>query len=75
MYVEIVVDPEDVLSELSTDELIKELEKRGNDYNTQYIDADEARQLLETIWLLKREGKDYNKALDQLIYYVLGKIV
>ena len=75
MYVEIDIDPEDVLSELSTDELINEIKRRGYSYNTTFLDADEARQLLETVWLLKREGKDYNKALDQLIYYVLGKIV
>lgn len=69
------VDLDDMLEEIDTDELINELERRGNYYNTQYIDADEARQKLTKIWELRRVGKDYNKELDDLIYYVLGKVV
>lgn len=38
-------------------------------------DADEAREKLEKIWLLRREGKQYDRELDQLIYYVLGKAI
>ena len=69
------VDVDDLLEEVDTDDLIDELKRRGNDYNTQYIDADEARQKLTKIWELRRVGKDYNKELDDLIYYVLGKVI
>jgi hypothetical protein len=60
---------------INTDDLIDELETRGRDYNTNGVDADEMRNLLETIWLNRRTGKDYQNELDKLIYGVLGKIV
>jgi hypothetical protein len=69
------VDVDDLLDEIDTEDLITELERRGNDYNTRYIDADDARQKLTKIWELRRVGKDYDKELDDLIYYVLGKVV
>ena len=65
----------DVLDEIDTDELIEELERRGKDYNTQDIDADAMRGLLEKIWMNRRTGKDYQSELNALIYGVLGKIV
>jgi hypothetical protein len=69
------VDARDVLEELDTDELIGELERRGRDYNTQGVDADAMRALLEKIWMNRRTGKDYQVELNALIYGVLGKIV
>jgi hypothetical protein len=63
------------LDEFDTDDLIEELELRGHDYNTKYVDADAMRGLLETIWLNRRNGKDYQKELDALIYGVLGKVL
>lgn len=69
------VDARDVLEEIDTDELIEELERRGKDYNTQGVDADAMRELLEKIWMNRRTGKDYQSELNALIYGVLGKIV
>jgi hypothetical protein len=69
------VDARDVLDEIDTDELIGELERRGRDYNTQGVDADAMRALLEKIWMNRRTGKDYQSELNALIYGVLGKIV
>jgi hypothetical protein len=69
------VDARDVLEEIDTDELIEELERRGKDYNTQGVDVDEMRALLEKIWMNRRTGKDYQAELNSLIYGVLGKIV
>ena len=69
------IDARDVLEELDTDELIGELERRGRDYNTQGVDADAMRELLEKIWMNRRTGKDYQSELNALIYGVLGKIV
>lgn len=74
-YVNVHVNVDDVLDELSDDDLIDELERRRADYNTEDIDADAMRGLLETIWLNRRNGKDYQAELDALIYGVLGKII
>ncbi len=69
------IDARDVLDELDTDDLIEELERRGLDYNTNGVDGDEMRGLLEKIWMNRRTGKDYQSELNALIYGVLGKIV
>jgi hypothetical protein len=74
-YITVTADVEVDLSDIDTDDLIDELETRGRDYNTNGVDADEMRNLLETIWLNRRTGKDYQNELDKLIYGVLGKIV
>jgi hypothetical protein len=63
------------LSEFDTDDLIEELESRGMDYNTKYVDGEEMRVLLETIWQKRRIGKDYQQELDGLIRGVLGKVI
>ena len=42
------------LSEFDTDDLIEELESRGMDYNTKYVDGEEMRVMLETIWQKRR---------------------
>jgi hypothetical protein len=73
VYTEVEVDVE--LSDFDTDDLIEELENRGLDYNTQGVDGDEMRELLNQIWLNRRTGRDYQTELDQLIYGVLGRIV
>ena len=74
-YVNTYVEVDDVLDELSDDELIDELKRRGNDYNTQFVDGDEMRMVLQTLYEKRRIGKDYQSELDQLIYGILGKIV
>ena len=74
-YINVTADVEVDLSDIDTDDLIDELETRGRDYNTNGVDADEMRNLLEKIWLNRRTGKDYQNELDKLIYGVLGKIV
>lgn len=63
------------LSEFDTDDLIEELENRGIDYNTKYVDGEQMRLLLETIWQKRRIGQDYQRELDDLIQGVLGKVV
>ena len=73
VYTEVEVDVD--LSEFDTDDLIEELENRGLDYNTQGVDADEMRGLLEQIWINRRQGQDYQPQLDQLIWGVLGRVV
>jgi hypothetical protein len=72
-YVSVDVDVD--LADFDTDDLIQELERRGDAYNTEGVDADEARERLEKVYQLRRRGQNYEAALDQLIYYVLGKMV
>jgi hypothetical protein len=74
-YVNTYVEVDDVLEELSDDELIDELKRRGQDYNTSFVDGDAMRLILEKIWLNRRLGKNYQTELNDLIYGVLGKIV
>lgn len=63
------------LSEFDTDDLIEELENRGVDYNIKGADGDEMRDVLEQIWQRRRQGQDYQRELDQLIWGVLGRVV
>ncbi len=74
-YKYVTTEVEVDLSDFDTDDLTEELERRGLDYNTKYVDADEMRLVLEKIWANRRIGKDYQSELDALIYGVLGKIV
>jgi hypothetical protein len=71
-YVSVDVDVD--LGDFDTDDLIRELDNRGHGYNTHGVDGDEAREFLQQVYQLRRSGQDYNSALDQLIYHVLGKI-
>lgn len=63
------------LSDFDTDELIEELESRGLDMNTKYVDADEVREQLEAVWQQRRQGLSFDAQLDQLIYTALGRIL
>ena len=69
--VEVKIDIDD----FDTDELIEELERRGIDYNTNGVDGDEMRSVLEQVWQRRRQGQDYQQELDQLIWGVLGRVV
>lgn len=65
MYKTVEVDVD--LSDFDTEDLIEELELRGKELAVD--------NLIEKIWILRREGRDYQTELDQLIYKTLGKIV
>ena len=68
--VEVEVDLED----FDTDDLIHELERRGCDYNTQDVDGDANREILDQIYHLRRTGQDYQQQLDTLIWNIVGRI-
>ena len=74
-YKYVTAEVEVDLEEFDTDELIEELERRGVDYNTNGVDGDEMREVLDQVWQKRRLGRDYQAELNQLIYGVLGKIV
>ena len=69
IYKEVEVDVE--LDDFNDEDLIEELESRGLGFDV----TSNSKTLLETIWLKRREGRDYQYELDQLIYVALGKIV
>ena len=71
IYTEVEVDVD--LSDFETEDLLEELESRGElPVDSRY----DAKDLLEAIWLKRRVGRtDYQTELDQLIYAGLGKII
>ena len=71
VYTEVEVDVS--LSDFDTKDLIEELESRGN-FPPPECDLD-SKEIVESIYLKRRFGKDYQQELDQLIYQVIGKIV
>jgi hypothetical protein len=71
VYKEVEVDVD--LHDFDTDDLIEELEERGElPSSTGPYDSNE---LVQQIWQLRRNGKDYQRLLDDLIYAVTGRIV
>ena len=68
------VDVDVGLEDFDTDDLIDELERRGSDYNTQGVDGDLNRDILQQIWLKRRMNQPFEAELDQLIWNVVGRI-
>ena len=69
------VDVDIDLDEFDDDQLLDELESRGLDMNSRFVDGDQMREILEKIWLKRRTNKDYQRELDDLIYFGIGKIL
>ena len=69
MYTEVEVDVS--LEDFDTDDLLEELEERG----ALPVEGDvNARELVEKMYYLHRQGQDCTPMLDQLFYSVLGRI-
>ena len=71
IYTEVEVEVD--ISEFDTDDLIEELESRGELPKTNGLY--DFNQLIDQIWMLRRNGQDYQRQLDDLIYNVTGHIV
>ena len=69
------VDVDIDLDEFDDDQLLDELKSRGLDMNSRFVDGDYMREILEQIWLKRRTNKDYQRELDDLIYFGIGKIL
>ena len=69
------VDVDIDLEEFDDYDLLDELERRGLDMNTKFVDGDRMREILEQIWMKRRTNKDYQRELDDLIYFGIGKIL
>lgn len=68
VYTEVDVE----LSDFETDDLLDELELRGE----LPIDSDyDAKAIVEQMYQLRRQGKPYDHLLDSLFYSVLGRVV
>ena len=70
VYTEVEVDVD--LGDFDTEDLIEELESRGELPSTGPYDS---KELVEKIWMQRRNGKDYQLLLDDLVYAVTGRIV
>lgn len=67
VYTEVDVD----ISDFETDDLIEELERRGE----AIMDNGDGKEVLRIIYEKRRLGKDYQAELDQLLYIGLGKVL
>ena len=69
VYTEVEVN----LGDFDTEDLIEELEERGElPLSTGPYDS---KELVQKIWMARRQGKDYQALLDDLIYAVTGQII
>jgi hypothetical protein len=73
-YITAEVEVDVNLSDFDTDDLIAELEFRGEMPSNE--GSFDAKELLETIWLKRIQGNnDYQTELDLLIFQVLGHVI
>jgi hypothetical protein len=70
VYTEVEVDVD--IGDFDTDDLLEELESRGSLPPEGDINA---KELVEQMYYLHRQGQDCTHLLDRLFYSVLGKIV
>jgi hypothetical protein len=70
IYKEVEVDVD--LDDFDDDDLIEEVERRRLGVD---IATDDAKELVDKIYHLRRLGRDYEQELDQLIYAVTGRAV
>jgi hypothetical protein len=69
-YVEVYLEPSEVLREIDTEDLIEELESRGSDMNSR----NSINSLIQKIYELRSTGQNYDAVLDELIYNTIGRI-
>jgi hypothetical protein len=69
VYTEVEVDVE--LSDFEDDDLIEELERRGRGFD---VAGQTPTELVDRIHQLRRNGGDYQRKLDELIYVTIGRI-
>ena len=72
VYTEVEVEVD--ISEFDTTDLIEELEDRG-ELPSSSSSLYDSNQLVEQIWMRRRNGQDYQRQLDDLIYQITGRIV
>ena len=70
VYTEVEVDVD--IGDFETDDLLEELEERGA---LPVEGSYDAKELVEQIYYLRRQGQAYEHLMDSLMYSVLGRIV
>jgi len=70
VYTEVEVDVD--MSDFDTDDLLEEIESRGALPPEGNADA---KELIEQMYHLHRQGQDCTYLLDKLFYTVLGKVI
>ena len=70
VYTEVEVDVD--LDDFDDDDLIDELQRRGKGFEVQ---SHTPTELVTKIYENRRLGKDYQEALDELIYVTIGKVI
>jgi len=73
IYTEVEVDVD--LGDFDTDDLIEELESRGELSLRTGPGPYDSKELVEQIWMLRRNGQNYQRQLDDLVYAVTGRII
>lgn len=67
----VTVDVDVSMDDYSDEDLIDELERRGK-YSPTMGDSDE---LIDKIFHLRRQGRDFDKELDLLLYNMTGRAI
>lgn len=68
IYQEVELEVE--LDDFDTDDLIEELERRGSGI----VAHGSGKELITSIYEKRRNSKDYQRELDDLIYLAIGRI-
>lgn len=68
IYQEVELEVE--LDNFDTDDLIEELERRGSET----VAYGSSKELINSIYEKRRNSKDYQRELDDLIYLAIGRI-
>ena len=69
-YVTVDVD----LDQIDDDDLLNEVKYRNLSIGD-CATSEQMNEIISAIWQKRREGKDYQKELDDLIYHGIGKIL
>ena len=69
-YITVDVD----LDQIDDDDLLDEVKYRNLSVSD-YATSEQMNEIITAIWQKRREGKDYQKELDDLIYHGIGKIL
>lgn len=70
VYTEVEVDVD--LDDFDDEDLIDELQRRGRGFE---VNSRTPTELVDQIYQLRRNGRDYQRELDELIYVTIGRIV
>lgn len=70
VYTEVEVDVD--IEDFDTDDLLDELERRGD---LPVEESGAAKEIVEQIYYLRRQGQSYEHLMDGLMYAVMGRVL